>query len=264
MRNGSDRPEEYAIEVRGLTIQYRRYLKKVTTLKESVVGLFRGNHFESYWALRDLDLLVKKGERIGVIGPNGAGKTTLLKAISGVLPPADGTVVTRGRIAPLFGLGGGFRADLTGRENVYLNGAILGFSMRRIKSRIDQIVEFAGIGDFIDAPLHTYSSGMRARLGFSVATDVDPEILLLDEILAAGDAQFRAQAIERIESFFSTGKTIIVVSHSLDQIRRLCNRVIYLQAGRLVADGDPEEVIEKYLASVRKGDPAKQATAGDP
>ncbi len=254
---------EFAIEARELGIRYRRYLRQVNTLKESVVGLFKGNHFESFWALRGLDLTIRKGERVGVVGPNGAGKTTLLKAFSGVLPPAEGSVVVCGRIAPLFGLGGGFRNDLTGRENIYLNGAILGMSRRDLEGRVDRIVEFAGVGDFIEAPLHTYSSGMRARLGFSVATDISPEILLLDEVFSAGDAEFRAKATARLETFFKEGKTVVVVSHAMDQIKRLCNRALYIESGRVAADGEPNEVIDHYLEAVRKKKEISQRSAAD-
>ncbi len=254
--------ETPAIEARGLGIQYRRYLRQVTTLKDSVVGLFKGSHYQSYWALRELSLLIRPGERVGVIGPNGAGKTTLLKAVAGVLPPSEGEMITRGRIAPLFGLGGGFRNDLTGRENIFLNGAILGLRRKEIEERVGRIIDFAEIGDFIDAPLHTYSSGMRARLGFSVATDINPEILLLDEVLSAGDARFRTKAIERLESLFSAGKTVVVVSHAMNQVERLSDRVVYLHKGRIVADGEPKEVIRLYLADTGKGAPAAPPAPG--
>ena len=244
------------IELRGLGIRYRRYTRKVTTLKEAAVSLFRGSQFDAYWAIRGLDLEVRQGESVGIIGPNGSGKSTLLKAICGVLPPCEGTVRTSGRIAPLLELGGGFSSELTGRENIFLNGAIMGCKRSEMKERLESIIAFADIGDFIDAPISTYSSGMRARLGFAVATDVDPDILLLDEVFAVGDASFSAKAMARTESFFRSQRTVITVSHSLPMIQRLCTRVIYLRAGRVLRDGAPAEVIQHYEQDV-----ARQAKA---
>jgi ABC-type polysaccharide/polyol phosphate transport system ATPase subunit len=244
---------DIAIMAENLGIQYRRYLRKVTTLKDAVVGLFKGSHFESFWALRELDLTIQRGERVGVIGPNGAGKTTFLKALAGVLPPTVGRIHTQGRVVPLLGLGGGFRIDLTGRENVFLNGAILGLKREQIKERFDRIVEFAEIGDFIDAPLKTYSTGMRARLGFAVATDVDTDILLIDEVFSAGDADFGEKARERLDSLLERGNTFVVVSHGMAQIRELCDRVLYLRGGRLIMDGESQATIDRYMEDVREG-----------
>lgn len=244
-------PEGVAIAARGLGVRYRRYLKKITTLKEAVISMFQGTHYQSFWALRGVDFTLARGERLGVIGPNGSGKSTLLKAIAGVLPPSEGEIATHGRIAPLLELGGGFRPNLTGRENVFLNGAIMGCPQREMEEKFDRIVEFAGIGDFIDAPLNTYSSGMRARLGFAVATDVDPDILLLDEILSVGDAEFHHQAVARTQAFFESGKTVVLVSHNMGHIGNLCDRAIYLRKGQIVRDGPAPSVIEAYLADAQ-------------
>lgn len=240
-----------AIEIQNLGIRYRRYLKKITTLKEAVVSMFQGSHYESYWALRNFNLKLNQGERLGVIGPNGSGKSTLLKTIAGILPPTEGTVATTGRIAPLLELGSGFKSELTGRENVFLNGVILGLSQAEIEAKYDSIVEFAEIGDFMDAPIQTYSSGMRARLGFAIATDVDPEILLLDEILSVGDAAFQTKAMARADAFFKAGRTVILVSHNMEQIRRLCDRAIYMHGGSVVVDGPTDQVINTYLATIK-------------
>jgi len=242
---------EPILKAKGLGIKYRRYIKRATTLKEALIGRFQGTHYEAYWALRHIDLTIQKGESVGVIGPNGAGKSTLLKALSGILPPSEGSVDTRGKVAPLLSIGGAFRGDLTGRENIMLHGAIWGLSKRQMQARLDGIVEFAGLHDFIDSPLNTYSSGMRARLGFAVATDIDPEILLLDEILSVGDAEFRTKALARMERFFKQNKTIIVVSHSLDYIQQLCTRAIYLRAGHLMAEGKPSNIIKRYMHDVQ-------------
>ena len=241
-----------AISARGLGICYRRYLTRVSTLKEAVVSMFKGNTYEQFWALRNLDLTLNKGDRLGVVGPNGSGKTTLLKAIAGVLPPSEGKLAVNGRVVPLLGLGAGFKADLTGRENVILNGAIMGVSPQEMRRRFDGIVEFSGVGDFIDAPLSTYSSGMRARLGFAVATDVDAELLLIDEVLAVGDAVFKERAMRRIEKLFGQGTTVVFVSHAIAQVRRLCNRAIYLDEGKVVARGTVEEATDEYMAFVEE------------
>lgn len=231
-------------------VQYRRYHKKVTTLKDAVVSLFQGSHFDTFWALRGVNLEVFPGERLGVVGPNGSGKSTLLKAIAGILPPTEGTLTTQGRIAPLLGLGGGFKPTLTGRENVYLCGAMMGMKRREIEERFERIVDFAGIGDFIDAPLTTYSNGMKARLGFAVATDVDPDILLLDEVLSVGDEAFRLKATERMKALLDSGRTVVLVSHSMTVVKDVCDRVLYLSRGEQVALGPPGETIERYLADV--------------
>ena len=246
----------YAIEATGLGIRYRRYREKVVTLKDAALGLFRRNKFEEFWALRGLDLRVRKGDSLGVIGPNGSGKSTLLKAIAGVLPPSEGSLRCQGRIAPMIELGAGFNDELTGRENIFLNGAIMGLSRKQIDERVERMIEFAEIGDFIDVPLRNYSSGMKARLGFAVTSDVDADILLLDEVFSVGDEAFKQKSAARMEAFFRSHRTVITVTHSLETVQRLCNRAIYLRAGRIVAEGEPAMVVERYRADVRGARPA--------
>lgn len=204
---------EPAIEIENLAIRYRRYLSKSITLKDAVLSMFKGSQFESFWALRDVSLTINKGERIGIIGRNGCGKTTLLRAMAGILPPASGKVKTRGTLVPLLAIGGGFQAQLTGRENALFSGAMLGVPPSEMLERLDSITEFAELGDFIDSPLSTYSSGMRSRLGFAVATHIDPEILLLDEVFSVGDDIFKRKAKKKMESFFNTDRTIVMVWH---------------------------------------------------
>ncbi len=243
---------EASVEALDLGIQYRRYLKKAVSLKEAVVGMFKSTEYESFWALRGLNLTIRPGDSVGLIGPNGAGKSTFLKALAGVLPPSEGNLTVRGKVAPLIELGGGFNMELTGRENLYFNGSIMGRSRAEMDTRIEAISDFADIGDFLDTPMRSYSSGMRARLGFAAATDINPDILLLDEIFSVGDEAFRNKATARMESFFSGNKTIVLVSHSMSMIKRYANRVIYLAKGQVMAQGAPEEVIERYLEDVAK------------
>lgn len=242
-------PSEAVLTLGDVSVCYRRYVRKVTTLKDLAVHFFGGSQYESFWGLRDVSLSIAHGERLGVIGANGSGKSTLLKVLAGVLPPTVGQVTRRGRIAPILGLGAGFKHELTGRENIFLNGAIMGLGRKDIESRLESIVDFSGIGDFIDSPLRTYSSGMRARLSFAVATEVDADILLLDEVLSVGDAQFTKKASERMQSLFDTGQTIVMVSHNLSEIKRICSRAICLKGGVLHDVGDPDAVISRYLAA---------------
>lgn len=248
--------ESLAIHLESVGIRYRRYRKRLMTLKDHAVSFFRGARYEHFWALRDIELSVPRGSTLGVVGANGSGKSTLLKAICGVLPPTTGQVRSRGRIAPLLELGGGFNAELTGRENIFLNGAIMGLSHAEMEEKIERIIDFAEIGDFIDVPIQNYSSGMRGRLGFAVATDIDPDILLLDEVLSVGDASFRRKAVERMESFFTSDKTIVVVTHDLGQIQRLCDRAIFIDKGHIAARGDVDEVLEAYRQWVAEHDQA--------
>ena len=232
------------------------------TFKEAAVNLFRGAHYENFWALRNVDLTVRRGESLGIIGPNGAGKSTLLKAIARILPASEGTIVAEGRVAPLINLGAGFNNELTGRENILLNGAIMGLSRQEMKRRMDKIIDFADIGDFIDVPLVSYSSGMRARLGFAVVSDVDADIVLLDEIFSVGDEEFRAKAGARTEQFFkSQHMTVVVVSHSLEIIERLCDRVIHVRKGEIVDDGPPEAVIAEYRRVSGTAEPSPNEAA---
>lgn len=253
---------DLAVRADGLCIQYRRYRRKDITLKSAVLNLFRGTKYETFSALRDASFSIRRGESVGIIGPNGSGKSTLLKALAGILPPAGGRLEVHGKVAPLIELSGGFSQELTGRENIYLNGAIMGFSRKQMDAKIERIIEFAELGEFIDAPLSTYSSGMKGRLGFAVATDVDPEILLLDEVFAVGDASFKKKAEARTRSFFESDRTVITVSHSLQIVRELCDRAMYLRFGDVVADGEPSDVIERYLEDVEKSSEKARGSSG--
>lgn len=205
-----------------------------------------------HWALRDVSLEVARGEILGVIGRNGAGKTTLLQTLAGVFLPDEGRLVRRGEIACLLSLGAGFNGNLSGRENVYLNGAVLGVSRGRIAEKLDEVIAFSDLGTFIDAPVRTYSAGMRARLGFSVALLVDPEVVILDEILRVGDAAFREKAGSILDRFRAGGKSIVIASHSMDVVRRHCDRVLWLDRGRIRAVGMATEVTAAYLEDARR------------
>ncbi len=196
--------------------------------------------------MKNVSFEIKKGDRLGILGLNGAGKSTLLKVIAGVYKPTSGKVVRNGHIAPMIELGAGFDPNYTGKENVFLYGSVLGFSREFLESKYDEILEFSELGDFIDVPIKNYSSGMRARLGFSIATVVEPEILILDEVLSVGDAKFRKKCEKKMQGMFDHGVTVLFVSHSLDQVKRLCNKAILLEHGQLIAKGDIEDVAEVY------------------
>ena len=238
------------VHVDAVSLRYRIAQEKVGSIKEYVIRRLKRNLvFSDFWALRDVSFEVPAGEVFGIIGRNGAGKTTLLKVVARVLRPSRGRVVVRGLTAPLLGLGAGFNNELTGRENVFLGGATLGFSFQNMREKYDRIVEFAGLKDFIDSPLYTYSSGMRARLGFAVATDVEPDVLLLDEVMAVGDIEFRERCERRITEFRDRGATTIMVSHSLKSILELCDRALLLSAGETTAIGPPGDVVKQYRES---------------
>ena len=202
--------------------------------------------------MKDVNFEVQAGDRVGIVGLNGAGKSTLLKVISGVLKPTEGSVTTNGKIVPLLELGAGFDKQYTGAENIYLYGALLGYSKSFIDEKYDEIVEFSELGEFIDVPVKNYSSGMRARLGFSIATVVKPDILILDEVLSVGDAQFRKKSEARIQSMFAQGVTVLFVSHSLEQVKRICNKAIMLEHGTVIAQGDVEDVATIYSTLLNK------------
>lgn len=226
---------------------FRLIRERPDTLRETFARLFR-NHsrYHSFDALKGISFEVSDGEIVGLVGPNGSGKSTILKIIAGVYRPTAGVVRINGKVAGLIELGAGFHSDLTGRENILLNGLLLGLSKREIRSREQQILDFAELGDFIDSPVKQYSSGMFMRLGFAVATEVDPDILLIDEILAVGDASFQQKCLARIDEFRHRRKTILLVSHDLTTVRRLCQRVLLIQNGRILADGTPAEVLDSY------------------
>ena len=236
------------LKVEGVGMKFNLSKEKVDNLKEYVIkSIKRQISFNEFWALKDINFSLEKGDRLGILGLNGAGKSTLLKVIAGVLKPTEGTVTTKGVIVPLLELGAGFDMQYTGAENIYLYGAVLGYSREFLDSKYDEIVEFSGLGDFIDVPVKNYSSGMKSRLGFSIATIVEPEILILDEVLSVGDAKFRKKSEKKIMSMFDKGVTVLFVSHSLEQVKRLCNKAILLEKGKIIAQGDIESVSKIYL-----------------
>lgn len=222
--------------------------ERVDNLKEYVIKSLKGQiSYNEFWALKDINFSLEKGDRLGILGLNGAGKSTLLKVIAGVLKATEGEVKVKGRIVPLLELGAGFDRQYTGAENIYLYGSVLGYSREFLDEKYDEIVEFSGLGDFIDVPIKNYSSGMKSRLGFSIATIVEPEILILDEVLSVGDAKFRRKSENKIMGMFDKGVTVLFVSHSLEQVQRLCNKAILLEKGQIIAQGDIESVSKIYL-----------------
>ena len=236
-----------AIVVDDVSILFNLNKEKVDNIKEYFIKLItRKLHFNEFWALQNISFTVQKGERLGVLGFNGAGKSTLLKTISGVIKPTKGSVKTSGVIAPLLELGAGFDMNYSGRENIYLYGATMGYSRKFIDSKYDEIVELSELGDFIDVPVKNYSSGMRARLGFAIATAVEPQILILDEVLSVGDAKFRKKSEAKVRSMFDKGITVLFVSHNTKQVLSLCNKAIILDHGKIIAQGDAEEVCALY------------------
>lgn len=235
------------ILLEGVSLCYRVARGAGWSLKSHVIRSLKGMvTYEELRALRDISLVIPGGESVGVIGRNGAGKSTLLKLIARVHRPSSGRIVVHGRVAALLELGVGFNGELTGRENAFLQGALLGFSRDEMKRRLPRIMDFAEIPEFIDAPIRTYSSGMVARLAFSVATDVDPDVLIVDEALSVGDERFRAKCEQRMEGFLGAGKTVVIVSHALEQVRESCRRIVWLDGGRLVADGEVQTVCDAY------------------
>lgn len=240
--------EREMIALEDVSIRYRVPHERIFTFKEYAIrSLQRRINLDEFWALREVSLRVEKGEVFGVIGPNGAGKSTLLKLVARVLHPTRGRVVVRGEVAPLLEFGAAFHPELTGHENIYLFGSLLGRTSREVQERFESIVAFAELGDFIEAPLRTYSSGMVARLGFAIATEWVPDVLLVDEVLAVGDAAFSEKSATRMRSFRERGVTILLVSHNMEAIRKMCQKVLWLQAGQARAIGPPEDVIRAYL-----------------
>ena len=237
-------------------VRYRMAREKPRTLQEYVIHRLRGGTiaYDELIAVRGVSLEVERGETLGIIGPNGAGKSTLLRVIAGVIKPTRGRVGVRGRVAPLIGLGIGFDPDLTGLENTYLNASILGRSRREIDGQLAAILEFAELGEFIHTPLRTYSSGMALRLAFAIATEVDPAVLLIDEVLAVGDEHFKAKCEKRLMRFRDVGTAIVIVSHAMGEVRRLCDRILWLDRGVPRMCGDPTSVIDAYLETTRKAD----------
>jgi len=253
--------------VRIENLSKRFIIRKEKSLKERLVNFGRSNqHKDDFWALRDVDLEIASGTTVGLIGPNGSGKSTLLKMIGGIMQPTSGTVHLRGRLAALLELGAGFHPDLTGRENVYLNASILGLSKKQTDQHFAAMVDFSGIEPFIDTQVKFYSSGMYVRLAFAVAVHVDPDILLVDEVLAVGDEPFQRKCLERIRQFQHEGRTIVLVTHGLDQVAEFCDRAVVLENGKVAADGEPRDalrVLRDDFESSRQADLARAQSALD-
>jgi ABC-2 type transport system ATP-binding protein len=236
-----------AIVVKDMSMLFNLNSEKIDNLKEYFIKLVTHKlHYTEFWALQDINLTVEKGDRVGILGFNGAGKSTMLKVIAGVLKPTKGTVEVNGVIAPMLELGAGFDMNYSGKENIYLYGATMGYSRKYIDSKFDEIVEFSELKDFINVPVKNYSSGMRARLGFAIASAVEPEVLILDEVLSVGDAKFRKKSENKIRSMFDKNITVLFVSHSVDQMLRICNKAIILDHGKIIAQGSAEEICAQY------------------
>lgn len=239
--------DDVAISVQHVTMSFNLNKEKVDNLKEYVIKLITKKlEYKKFHALQNVSFDVKKGEHLAILGFNGAGKSTLLKTIVGVYKPTSGKIEKCGVIAPLLELGAGFDPNYSGKENIFLYGAILGYSREYIQSKYNEIVEFSELGHFINVPLKNYSSGMKARLGFSIATAVEPDVLILDEVLSVGDAKFRTKSLKKVQSMFQKGVTVLFVSHSIDQVKAICDKAILLDHGRIIAQGDVEEVSDIY------------------
>jgi homopolymeric O-antigen transport system ATP-binding protein len=245
-RNGEPAPD-YAIDVQGVGVRYNLRLTRQTTVRTSFRNMFKRREGPThFWALRDVSFRVVHGESLAVIGPNGAGKSTLLQVLAGIIQPNEGSVDVVGHVSSLLTLGAGFDQDLSGRDNIRLAGAFLGISHRMMEERLSGIVDFADIGEFIDAPIKTYSSGMRARLGFSIATAVDPDVLIIDEVLGTGDAVFRAKSKQRIIELTKAAKGIVLVTHDMTWVTEFCNRAMLLDHGHVIMEGAPADVVKLH------------------
>ena len=243
--------KQYAIEVDHVSMLFHLNKERVDNMKEYFIRFVtRKLSYNKFWALKDVSFKVEKGDRVGVMGFNGAGKSTLLKTIAGVLKPTMGSVKVSGVIAPMLELGAGFDMNYSGRENIYLYGTTMGFSRKFIQEKYDEIVEFSELGEFIEAPLKSYSSGMKSRLGFAVATAVKPDVLILDEVLSVGDAALKKKSEQRILDMMSDGVTVLFVSHSTDRVRKLCNKAIILTSGQIVANGEVNEICDLYTEMI--------------
>ena len=251
--------EKPAVAVAGVSKRFRLELDRPSSIKEAILRFGR-REVDDFWALRDISLAVPRSSCLGIIGHNGSGKSTLLRLIAGVHRPTTGKITTSGRLSALLALGAGFHPDLTGRENVFLNGAILGLGRRQMAAAMDDIIEFSGIGDQIDAPVKIYSNGMYVRLGFAVAVNIDPEILLIDEVIAVGDAQFKSRCLHHLQLLRAKGTTIVMVSHNTRLIRDFCDEVGWLDHGRLRTLGEPGAVVDAYLRHFAGGGDDKTLT----
>ncbi len=237
---------DHAIGASDLGVRYDLRFTKKTTIRSSIGEMLGRGHVEQFWALRHVDLQVQRGESLAVIGPNGAGKSTLLQVLAGIIRPSEGAVDVFGHVSGLLALGAGFDKELTGRDNILLGGAFLGLDDAVTRELLPSIIAYAELGDFIDAPIRTYSSGMKARLGFAIATSVDPDILLLDEVLATGDANFRAKSKARVLEIVAAAKAVVLVTHDMNWVTEYCNRAILIERGEMVAEGEPADVVELH------------------
>ena len=241
------------VELDHVSMRFNLELEKTDTIKEYFMKLVRHQlKFDEFYALRDVSFSIEKGESLALIGENGSGKSTILKIIAGVLRPSHGRIDVCGGVAPLIELGAGFDMDMTARENVFLNGAMLGYSRQQMERSFEGIIDFAELRDFVDVPIKNFSSGMIARLGFAIATQVKEDILIVDEILSVGDVRFQKKCHERMNELMSGGTTLLFVSHNMDQIKQICNRAIWLDHGRIVRDGDADSTCDAYLAALEK------------
>jgi ABC-type polysaccharide/polyol phosphate transport system ATPase subunit len=256
MRSSGD-----AIVAENLGVQYDLRFNRKTPIRESVAKVVLRRPPERFWALRHVSVKLAHGESLGVIGPNGAGKSTLLQVLAGIMRPSEGSVEIRGAVSGLLTLGAGFDQDLSGRDNILLGGAFLGLDDKVTRGLMPGIIEFADLGAFIDAPIKTYSSGMRARLGFSIATAVDPDILLLDEVLSTGDATFREKSKARVIELVRSAKGVVLVTHDMNWVVEYCNRAILLEQGHVVLEGPPEQVVATHLARMAAAKEAREASA---
>lgn len=240
--------DEKIIEVNNVSMMFNKSKERIDNVKEYFIRFIKRQiMIEEFWALKNVSFDVKKGEFLGIVGLNGSGKSTLLKLISGVMKPTNGNINVKGTIAPLIELGAGFDMNLSARENVFLNGAVLGFSRKEMQKKFEWIIDFAELWDFVDSPIKNYSSGMIARLGFSIATASNPDILIVDEILGVGDFKFQQKCHRRMNEIIESGATVLFVSHSINQIKELCSRVVWLNNGELVDIGDTQRICEKYI-----------------
>lgn len=237
--------KEIAVEITNVSKKYKLFRNKKHQALEALFPFLPKKH-NDFYAIKDFSLTVNKGDILGIIGRNGSGKSTLMKLVAKVIQPTTGSITVNGNLVPLLELGSGFHREFTGYENIYFYTAVLGYPKKKVLEKTQEIIEFADIGDFIYQPIKNYSSGMKARLAFAVSVNIDPDILILDEVLSVGDAAFKEKSFEKIKEFFDNGKTILFVSHGMESIKSLCNRAIVIDKGKLLLDGEPKAVIERY------------------
>lgn len=250
MKKRRNKKQKNMIEIKNVSVVFKRTTEKMTSLKEYFINSLKKKiKKEKFVALEDINITIKKGEIVGLLGLNGAGKSTLLKVISGIIKPTSGEVKLNGKMAPLIELGAGFDPELTGRENIFLNGSLLGFSKKELKDKIEDIIDFSELKEFIDVPLKNYSSGMYARLGFSIATIYEPEILIIDEVLSVGDFHFQEKSLNKIMEMIEKGTTVLFVSHDIEQVEKLCKKVIWLEKGKVKVIGDAKKICKEYSKS---------------